>query len=136
MLQVFHLRLSVKQSATDPAGGAEVISIEEKKKVVVREPSEQEEQLRLEKEEMVVVVGGGGGGGRSELPKDRGEQEEMAELEVVMLRQSEGMVVIEVKRETLSQDKEQWGQQDVVAVTDESRLCLGISVTSWGKSRR
>ena len=134
MLQVFHLRLSVKQSATDPAGGAEVISIEEKKKVVVREPSEQEEQLRLEKEEMVVVVGGGGG--RSELPKDRGEQEEMAELEVVMLRQSEGMVVIEVKRETLSQDKEQWGQQDVVAVTDESRLCLGISVTSWGKSRR
>ena len=133
MLQVFHLRLSVKQSATDPAGGAEVISIEEKKKVVVREPSEQEEQLRLEKEEMVVV---GRGGGRSELPKDRGEQEEMAELEVVMLRQSEGMVVIEVKRETLSQDKEQWGQQDVVAVTDESRLCLGISVTSWGKSRR
>ena len=58
MLQVFHLRLSVKQSATDPAGGAEVISIEEKKKVVVREPSEQEEQLRLEKEEMVVVGGG------------------------------------------------------------------------------
>ena len=130
MLQVFHLRLSVKQSATDPAGGAEVISIEEKKKVVVREPSEQEEQLRLEKEEMVVVGGG------SELPKDRGEQEEMAELEVVMLRQSEGMVVIEVKRETLSQDEEQWGQQDVVAVSDESRLCLGISVTSWGKSRR
>ena len=73
---------------------------------------------------------------RSELPKDRGEQEEMVELEVVMLRQSEGMVVIEVKRETLSQDKEQWGQQDVVAVTDESSLCLGISVTSWGKSRR
>ena len=53
MLQVFHLRLSVKQSATDPAGGAEVISIEEKKKVVVREPSEQEEQLGLEEEEMV-----------------------------------------------------------------------------------
>ena len=48
---------------------------------------------------------------RSELPKDRGEQEEMAELEVVMLRQSEGMVVIEVKRETLSQDKEQWGSR-------------------------
>ena len=60
MLQVFHLRLSVKQSATYPAGGAEVISIEEKKKVVVREPSEQEEQLRLEEEEMV--------GERSELP--------------------------------------------------------------------
>ena len=46
------------------------------------------------------------------------------------------MVVIEVKRETLSQDEEQWGQQDVVAVTDESSLCLGISVTNWGKSRR
>ena len=60
MLQVFHLRLSVKQSATDPAGGAEVISIEEKKKVVVREPSEQEKQLGLEEEEMV--------GERSELP--------------------------------------------------------------------
>ena len=60
----------------------------------------------------------------------------MVELEVVMLRQSEGMVVIEVKKETLSQDEEQWGQQDVVAVTDENRLCLGISVTSWGKSRR
>ena len=57
----------------------------------------------------------------------------MVELEVVMGRQSEKMVVIEVKRE---QDEEQWGQQDVVAVTDESRLCLGISVTSWGKSRR
>ena len=42
-----------------------------------------------------------------------------------MGRQSERMVVIKVKRETLSQDKEQWGQQDVVAVTDESSLCLG-----------
>ena len=31
-------------------------------------------------------------------------------MEVVMGRQSERMVVIEVKRETLSQDKEQWGQ--------------------------
>ena len=60
----------------------------------------------------------------------------MVELEVVMGRQSEKMVVIEVKRETLSQDEEQWGQQDVVAVTDESSLCLGISVTSWGNSRR
>ena len=60
----------------------------------------------------------------------------MVELEVVMGRQSERMVVIEVKRETLSQDEEQWGQQDVVAVTDKSRLCLGISVISWGKSRR
>ena len=60
----------------------------------------------------------------------------MGEMEVVMGRQSERMVVIEVKRETLSQDEEQWGQQDVVAVTDESRLCLGISVISWGKSRR
>ena len=60
----------------------------------------------------------------------------MVELEVVMGRQSDRMVVIEVKRETLSQDEEQWGQQDVVAVTDESRLCLGISVTSWGNSRR
>ena len=60
----------------------------------------------------------------------------MVELEVVMWRQSEKMVVIEVKRETLSQDEEQWGQQDVVAVTDESSLCLGISVTNWGKSRR
>ena len=70
------------------------------------------------------------------MPKERGEQEEMVELEVVMGRQSEKMVVIEVKRETLSQDEEQWGQQDVVAVTDESSLCLGISMTSWGKSRR
>jgi hypothetical protein len=43
----------------------------------------------------------------------------------MMGRQSERMVVIKVKRETLSQDKEQWGQQDVVAVTDESSLCLG-----------
>ena len=34
----------------------------------------------------------------------------MVELEVVMGRQSESMVVIEVKRETLSQDEEQWGQ--------------------------
>ena len=58
------------------------------------------------------------------------------ELGVVMGRQSERMVVIEVKRETLSQDEEQWGQQDVSAVTDKSRLCLGISVMSWGKSRR
>ena len=113
MFQVFHLRLTVKQSATEPAGGAEVMSIEEELKVVVREPSEQEEQLGLEEEEMV--------GEQSELG---GEQEEM-ELEVVMGRQSERMVVIEVKRETLSQDKEQWGQQEVVAGTDESRLCLG-----------
>ena len=60
MFQVFHLRLTVKQSATDPAGGAEVMSIEEELKVVVREPSEQEEQLGLEEEEMV--------GERSELP--------------------------------------------------------------------
>ena len=60
MLQVFHLRLSVKQSATDPAGDAEVISIEEKKKMVVREPSEQEKQLGLEEKEMV--------GEQSELP--------------------------------------------------------------------
>ena len=60
----------------------------------------------------------------------------MGELEVMMGRQSERMVVIKVKRETLSQDKEQWGQQDVAAVTDESRLCLGISVMTWGKSRR
>jgi hypothetical protein len=49
----------------------------------------------------------------------------MVELEVVMGRQRERRVVIEVKRGTLSQDKEQWGQQDVVAVTDESRPCLG-----------
>ena len=60
MFQVFHLRLTVKQSATEPAGGAEVMSIEEELKVVVREPSEQEEQLGLEEEEMV--------GERSELP--------------------------------------------------------------------
>ena len=53
MFQVFRLRLTVKQSATDPAGGAEVMSIEEELKVVVREPSEQEEQLGLEEEEMV-----------------------------------------------------------------------------------
>ena len=102
MFQVFYLRLTVKQSATDPAGGAEVMSIEEELKVVVREPSEQEEQLGLEEEEMV--------GEQSELG---GEQEEM-ELEVVMGRQSERMVVVEVKRETLSQDKEQWGQQEVL----------------------
>ena len=35
----------------------------------------------------------------------------MVELEVVMGRQSDRMVVIEVKRETLSQDKEQWGSR-------------------------
>ena len=58
---MFHLRLTVKQSATEPAGGAEVMSIEEELKVVVREPSEQEEQLGLEEEEMVVV------GGQSDL---------------------------------------------------------------------
>ena len=57
---MFHLRLTVKQSATEPAGGAEVMSIEEELKVVVREPSEQEEQLGLEEEEIV--------GERSELP--------------------------------------------------------------------
>ena len=60
MFQVFHLRLTVKQSATEPVGGAEVMSIEEELKVVVREPSEQEEQLGLEEEEMV--------GGQSDLP--------------------------------------------------------------------
>ena len=56
MFQVFHLRLTVKQSATEPAGGAEVMSIEEELKVVVREPSEQEEQLGLEEEEMVICI--------------------------------------------------------------------------------
>ena len=59
MFQVFHLRLTVKQSATEPAGGADVMSIEEELKVVVREPSEQEEQLGLEEEEIL--------GERSEL---------------------------------------------------------------------
>ena len=53
MFQVFHLRLTVKQSATEPAGGTEVMLIEEELKVVVREPSEQEEELGLEEEEMV-----------------------------------------------------------------------------------
>ena len=66
MFQVFHLRLTVKQSATDPAVGAEVMSIQEEVKVVVREPSEQVEQLGLEEEEMVgekTERGAGGDGG-------------------------------------------------------------------------
>ena len=73
------------------------MSIEEEMTVVAREPSQQEEQLGLKEEEMVGE------------PSEGGEQDEMVELEVVMGRQSTRMVVVEVSRETLSQDEEQWG---------------------------
>ena len=107
------LKLTSEQSALDQAGRkAKVVKSEEVVKMV-KEPCEQEEQLGLEEDTV---------GEQSELPEEGGEQE-MAELEVVMGRQSddEERVVVEVEEQVeekrLGEDEGHWGHQEVIVVT-------------------